>query len=179
MLKKEDYWWVHYKFTKNFYVEVEKCNWWNFVGGKPWNVQEIIRIEIIFLVRTDVLGSPPKYVALLQDKKIYTYYTENYGIFKSNVIDEIKYPPYSQIWRDHLLSISMKNQEKYDDGYFVCLYPFNNKECRSGIKNYVNKFLQNLEASFFEIYVEKFIEIIKNHMEDRGKKVFDRYVKGL
>ena len=112
-------------------------------------------------------------------KKIYTYYTENYGIFKSNVIDEIKYPPYSQIWRDHLLSISMKNQEKYDDGYFVCLYPFNNKECRSGIKNYVNKFLQNLEASFFEIYVEKFIEIIKNHMEDRGKKVFDRYVKGL
>jgi hypothetical protein len=37
---------------------------------KAGNVQELIRIEIVFLVRTGVLGNSPKYVALLQDKNI-------------------------------------------------------------------------------------------------------------
>jgi hypothetical protein len=33
------------------------------------------------MVRTDVLGSPPKYVALLQDKRIYTYFREVFELY--------------------------------------------------------------------------------------------------
>ncbi|MDR1588434.1 MAG: hypothetical protein LBS57_13355 [Treponema sp.] len=113
----------------------------------------------------------------IQYKKI----TESCGLFKPGIINEIKKPPYSQIWRDHLLSISLKNGEgkKYNNGYFVYLYPFNNSECRSGIEGYMN-FLEKPETSIFELYVEDFIKIMdKNIGEDWVKELFDRYIKGL
>jgi hypothetical protein len=139
------------------------------------------------------LGIEAKYVETLTEEsnekaeynfnrhKQYKEITENCGLFKPNIINEIKKPPYSQIWRDHLLSISLKNGKGriYDNGYFVYLYPFNNSECRSGIKSYMD-FLEKPETSIFELYAEDFIRIIgKNINEDWAKELFDRYIKGL
>jgi hypothetical protein len=139
------------------------------------------------------LGIETKYVETLREETVekaennfkrhiqYKRITENCGIFNPKVIGEIKKPPYSQIWRDHLLSISLKNGENkiYDGGYFVFLYPLNNSECYSGIKGYMN-FLQNPEESIFELYVEDLIKIIKKYInEDWANELFDRYIKGL
>jgi hypothetical protein len=139
------------------------------------------------------LGIEAKYVETLQEEKPeiaennynrhpqYKEITENCGLFKPNVINKIKKPPYSQIWRDHLLSISLKygKGKIYDNGYFVYLYPFNNSECRSGIKGYMN-FLEKPETNIFELYVEDFIKIIeKNINEEWTKELFDRYINGI
>jgi hypothetical protein len=143
--------------------------------------------------RKSFLGIEVKYVETLTEEPLktaeynfkrhpqYKKITENCGLFKPDVINNIKKPPYSQIWRDHLLSISLKNGKGkiYDDGYFVYLYPFNNSKCHSGIKGYMN-FLKNPETSIFELYIEDFIKIIdKNINENWTKELFDRYIKGL
>ena len=111
----------------------------------------------------------------------YKEITETCGLFKPDVIDEIRKPPYSQIWRDHLLSISLKNCENkiYNNGYYVFLYPLNNSECHSGIKGYM-EFLKNPEESIFELYIEEFIKTIKKYItEDWANELFDRYIEGL
>ena len=139
------------------------------------------------------LGIETKYAETLKEEsneqaelnfknhKQYKEITENCGLFKPEAINTIKYPPYSQIWRDHLLSISLKNDEgkMYNNGYFVYLYPFNNYECHSGVKSYMD-FLPNPETSFFEIYVEDLIKSIhKNIKEEWTEELVDRYIKGL
>jgi hypothetical protein len=139
------------------------------------------------------LGIETKYVETLSEESNeqaeynfnrhiqYRKITESCGLFKPEITNEIKKPPYSQIWRDHLLSISLKNGKgkKYNNGYFVYLYPFNNSECRSGIKGYMN-FLEKPETNIFELYVEDFIKIMdKNIDEDWVKELFDRYINGL
>jgi hypothetical protein len=139
------------------------------------------------------LGIETKYVETLKEESNeqaernvrnhnqYKEITKRSGLFKPEAINKIMYPPYSQIWRDHLLSISLKNGEgkMYNNGYFVYLYPFNNSECRLGIKEYM-KYLLNPEISIFEIYVEDIIKIIQKYInEDWTKELFDRYIKGL
>ncbi|MDR2132236.1 MAG: hypothetical protein LBP30_02695 [Clostridiales Family XIII bacterium] len=138
------------------------------------------------------LGIEGKYAEALREESMaqseinyenhiqYKQITESCGLFKPEIINEIKKPPYSQMWRDHLLSISLKNSEsKYNNGYFVYLYPFNNLECRTGIKNYL-LFLQDPEKSVFEIYVEDLIRAIqKNVNKDWTNELCDRYIKGL
>jgi hypothetical protein len=151
------------------FIEYEKDNKKSFLG---------IELKYVETLREETDEKAEKnFKRHIQYKEI----TESCGLFNQNVIDDIKRPPYSQIWRDHLLSISLKNGEGkiYDNGYFVYLYPFNNSECRFGIKNYMN-FLQNPGTNIFELYVEDFINAIcKNINEDWVKELFDRYIKGL
>jgi hypothetical protein len=139
------------------------------------------------------LGIEGKYVEKLREEsnedaennfkrhRQYKEITESCGLFNSDVINKIKKPPYSQIWRDHLLSISLKNGENkiYSKGYFVFLYPLHNSECNSGIKSYMN-FLKKPQESIFEIYVEDIIKIIQKYInENWPNELFDRYIKGL
>jgi hypothetical protein len=139
------------------------------------------------------LGIEGKYVETLREESIeqseinyknhiqYKQITESCGLFKPKIINEIKKPPYSQIWRDHLLSISLKNSKNklYNNGYFVYLYPFNNSDCRTGIKNYM-LFLQDPEESIFEIYVEDLIKAIRRNVnKDWANELYDRYIRGL
>lgn len=150
-------------------------------------------IEYIKDDRKSFLSIETKYVETLSEESSetaernfkrhlkYRQITETCGLFKPDVINDIKIPPYSQMWRDHLLSISLKNGEGkiYNNGFFVYLYPFNNFECRSGIKNYLN-FLLKPETNIFEIYLEDLIKtIVKNVNEDWVKELSDRYIKGL
>jgi hypothetical protein len=111
----------------------------------------------------------------------YRTITENCGLFQPGIIDGIKKPPFSQIWRDHLLSISLKNGEGklYNNGYFVLLYPSNNSEWSFAMKNYMN-FLKNPETSLFELHIEDIIKSIKKHINEHwSNDLFDRYINGL
>jgi len=111
-----------------------------------------------------------------QYKKI----TEDSDLFKPNIIEYIKKPPYSQIWRDHLLSISLK-YKNYKNGYFVFLCPFNNTECHTGITDYMKIFLNNPEESIFVLFVEDLIKTIKKEYVDNpwANELYNRYIKGL
>jgi hypothetical protein len=138
-----------------------------------------------------ILGIEVKYSENLKEEKAktaesrfkknlrYKEITETCGLFMPNAIDEIRKPPYSQIWRDHLLSISLKSVQNYNNSYYVYLYPSNNPECCCGIKKYMN-FLKNPQESIFELYLEDFVEAIKKYViEPWADELFYRYIEGL
>lgn len=59
-------------------------------------------------------------------------------VFNPDYYSELEELPQFQIWRDHLLAVAMCKSfpDKYDEGVFMFLSPFSNKNCRTGIKNY-------------------------------------------
>ncbi len=60
----------------------------------------------------------------------------NGEIFKPDSIELLSKPPLCQIWRDHLLAISVLGNRVYDEGIFVFLYPKGNIQCEHGVKMY-------------------------------------------
>lgn len=57
-------------------------------------------------------------------------------VFEMDKIEEMAHAPKFQIWRDHLLALSMLQNNLYDEGFFLFLYPKQNEECRVGVKEY-------------------------------------------
>lgn len=57
-------------------------------------------------------------------------------IFDMDSIEEMAQAPKFQIWRDHLLALSMLQADLYDEGFFLFLYPYQNAECREGFHEY-------------------------------------------
>jgi hypothetical protein len=86
-------------------------------------------------------------------------------------------PPLSQIWRDHLLSIATK--QDYDDGFFVFLFPSENKECQNGVDSYLLNLKTNDEKinGFYPRHVDDFIlELQKMYDTEWVKELRERYV---
>lgn len=119
------------------------------------------------------LGIEVKYVESLKEesnaqatknwekhKKRYTELTIEKSIFIADSIPKLKLPPLSQIWRDHLLAISL--QKDYDEGFFVFLYPSQNKECQTGVDNYKKYLASNNEMQnyFCPRHLEEFINVL-------------------
>jgi hypothetical protein len=80
--------------------------------------------------------------------------------FLPNSIDGLRMIPVSQIWRDHMLSIALK--QKKDEGFFVFLYPSKNDQCQMGVDLY-KKYLicddENVHG-FCPRYLEDFIDAL-------------------
>jgi PD-(D/E)XK nuclease superfamily len=101
-------------------------------------------------------------------------------IFKSNAIDTISKIPLSQIWRDHLLSLATR--KIYDEGFFVFLFPKQNKECQAGVDAY-QKFLvgnnSNEELTgFFPRYLDDFILTLKEMHHVKWTEELDKRYLG-
>lgn len=82
-------------------------------------------------------------------KDDYTKMTFDSNLFKSNSLEKLRLAPVAQIWRDHLLAWNMK--QDYYDGFFVFLYPYENKECKNGVDEYL-KYLINDDESITRFY---------------------------
>jgi len=87
----------------------------------------------------------------------YTKMTIDSNFFKPNTIEKLRLAPIAQIWRDHLLAWNMKHD--YFNGFFVFLYPFENKECRNGVDIYKEYLSSNDEriTKFYPRDLTKFI----------------------
>ena len=157
--------------TFDVFIEYEKNNEKSFLGI------EVKYSEDLGKGNEKVKEKEKRY--FIVHKQEYTKTTETCGLFKPDVIDGIRKPPYSQIWRDHLLAIKLKSVQNYTNGYFVFLYPSNNAECKEGIEGYMD-FLKNPEESIFELHLEDFIKTIKEKInEDWANELFHRYIEGL
>ena len=110
-------------------------------------------------------------------KEIYATLTESCKIFKPDSIEQLKQPPLSQIWRDHLLSIATK--QDYDEGFFVFLFPTKNTQCQNGVDNY-KKFLftDNEELTgFYARHLDVFIKTLRGlHNIEWTKELEERYL---
>lgn len=103
------------------------------------------------------------------------------GLFSEESFNILERLPVFQIWRDHLLAVSMCKAfpEKYDEGVFLFLAPYSNPNCRKGVEAY-NKLLLNPEgigSHFCHAWLEEYIEtldIVFN--EDWTKEMKIRYL---
>lgn len=59
-------------------------------------------------------------------------------IFEMDKIEEMSHAPRFQIWRGHLLALSLLQNNLYDEGFFLMLYPYRNEECRAGVSEYID-----------------------------------------
>lgn len=107
------------------------------------------------------------------------------GLFAETSCEELEQLPAFQIWRDHLLAVSMCKAfpEKYDEGVFLFLAPYSNKNCRDGVVKYKNLLLNpevSLDSHFCYAWLEEYIETLdKVFGEDWTKDMKTRYLGDL
>lgn len=91
------------------------------------------------------------------------------GLFADKNFGELEKLPLFQIWRDHLLAVSMCKafSEDYDEGVFLFLAPYSNQKCRDGVKMYTDLLLKSegVDSHFCHAWLEEYIETLD--------KVFD------
>ncbi|MBS1500333.1 MAG: hypothetical protein JST41_14355 [Bacteroidetes bacterium] len=114
-------------------------------------------------------------------KARYEHLTEAYGVFAPNVVDVLRRPPMSQIWRDHLLSIALLHHadRKYDEGCFVFLFPSLNKQCQEGVNEYAKYLASHDEnvSGFCPRHLEQFIHTVADHYNtDWSNELRSRYL---
>lgn len=105
------------------------------------------------------------------------------GIFVEGSFKILEKLPAFQIWRDHLLAVSMIKAlpEKYDEGVFLFLAPYSNKNCRDGVEKYSNLLLKDegVDAQFCHAWLEEYMEALdKVFDEDWTKDMKKRYFGG-
>jgi hypothetical protein len=111
----------------------------------------------------------------------YEQLTEGYGVFIPNVINTLRRPPMSQIWRDHLLSLALlrHSDRKYDEGCFVFLFPSLNKQCQDGVNEYAKYLASDDEKinGFCPRHLEQFIHTVADHYNtDWSNELRSRYL---
>jgi len=113
-------------------------------------------------------------------KNIYDQVAEISEIFKKEKYLELRQKPIQQIWRDHLLSISMyKSNSDYENGFFVFLFPKNNIKCKNAVELYKETLVSTDESiiGFYDIIIEDFVDIVSEITNDKWVADFiDRYL---
>jgi hypothetical protein len=106
----------------------------------------------------------------------YKDFTIKSGMFKT--WGHLKHSNLNQIWRDHLLSLSMikkyNKSGEYEDGYFALLYPKENITWKNLINKYKKDCLNNTH-NVLEIHLENLINKIKKHHE-WADELLERYM---
>lgn len=129
-------------------------------------------------------GIEVKYAEELNDepathKKSYVSISKKSEIFEMSNLPRLKQKPIQQIWRDHLLTLSLfVTNNDYIIGDFIYLYPSENLNCKSAIEKYISTFNESTDAYFKPLTIEKLVKTIKNHCSDKWIIDFEnRYLK--
>lgn len=96
-------------------------------------------------------------------------------LFAETNYGELEQLPAFQIWRDHLLAVSMCKafSEKYDEGVFLFLAPYSNEKCRDGVKRYRNLLLNHddsIDSHFCNAWLEEYIETLDKVFDEEWTK---------
>lgn len=112
------------------------------------------------------IGIEVKYAEDMKDKPSshkdkYDEVAQRSGIFDKNNYDKLKQKPIQQIWREHLLCLSII-QNQHIDGKYLFIYPQDNIQCENAIKQYKECLKSDVENTYFiAITLEKIIETIR------------------
>lgn len=95
------------------------------------------------------------------EDSIYNILTNTSGLYRKEIIQILKTDEYRQVWRNHLLGISMLNKNHGDSRFenftSIILYPEGNDHFRNLIPAYRNFLNRGHESSFIGITYEEFI----------------------
>jgi len=108
----------------------------------------------------------------------YIKLSQQSNIFKTGAIDYLKNQPLQQVWRDHLLAIS--TLKDYDTGFFVFLYPKDNKDCERVVTDYEKYLLSDTSnCRFVPETIETYLKVLSNcskadWIKDFSKRYLDQ-----
>jgi len=155
-------------------------------SGKYTNDNSAFDVFIEYMNNRDekcFFGIEVKYAENLNDKPSshkneYEVVADKSMIFRKESIDSLKEKPIQQIWRDHLLALSMfKKSNDYKIGDFIYLYPSENKNCRIGVEKYKETFKESVESYFKPLTLEKLVGVVKKYCADNWINEFEnRYL---
>ncbi|OCW92361.1 hypothetical protein A9168_16420 [Macellibacteroides sp. HH-ZS] len=155
-------------------------------SGKYTNDNSAFDVFIEYMNNRDekcFFGIEVKYAENLNDKPSshkneYEVVADKSMIFRKESIDSLKEKPIQQIWRDHLLALSMfMKSNDYKIGDFIYLYPSENKNCRIGIEKYKETFKESVESYFKPLTLEKLVGVVKKYCADNWINEFEnRYL---
>lgn len=99
------------------------------------------------------------------------------GIFRTDMLNDLKYTSIQQLWRDHLLAGSMFiTNSDYDRGDFIVLYPDGNVQCQKAIEKYQQTFKSD-KNFFIPLTLEKFHRNLSKVSQAEWVTAFyDRYL---
>lgn len=134
------------------------------------NQQCFFGIEVKYA--EDLSDAPAKH------KEVYATIAEKSGVFEMKNLPRLKEKPLQQIWRDHLLALSLFiTNNDYAIGDFIYLYPSGNLNCEVGVEAYKTTLNEVGETYFKPLIMEKIVETIKSHCSDKWIVDFeDRYL---
>lgn len=96
-----------------------------------------------------------------KEDSIYNLLTKTSGLYKNEFTQILKTDEYRQVWRNHLLGVSMINKSYVDSRFehftSIILYPEGNDHFRNLIPAYRNFLNRGHESSFIGITYEEFI----------------------
>lgn len=155
-------------------------------SGKYTNDNSAFDVFIEYMNNRDekcFFGIEVKYAENLNDKPSshkneYEVVADKSMIFRKESIDSLKEKPIQQIWRDHLLALSMfMKSNDYKIGDFIYLYPSENKNCRIGVEKYKETFKESVESYFKPLTLEKLVGVVKKYCADNWINEFEnRYL---
>jgi hypothetical protein len=129
------------------------------------------------------LGIEVKYAEHLKDnpsthKERYEEISKESGFFDLSHLEKLKEKPIQQIWRDHLLTLSLFISNKdYFRGDFIYLFPSENTECVNALAIYERTFLPKMENYFKPLTIERIVGLLKEHSTEKWITEFeDRYL---
>jgi hypothetical protein len=110
-------------------------------------------------------------------KDRYIQLTNSSNFFKPNTIEQLQLTPIAQMWRDHLLSFNMTDENI--SGSFIFLYPFDNVECNEGVLSYQKLLISDNEeqTKFYPRDLAKFIRTLYEiHKTKWTQQLVERYL---
>jgi hypothetical protein len=134
-----------------------------------------------------------KYSENLKDKPStpktrYNGITIESGLFKPDSLEILQQRPIQQIWRDHLLSLAhlRHKKERFDEAFFIYLFPKKNLECQLAVNHYtmqfksydpVTKTYDEKATGFYIRYLDDFIVKLRQLVQDNWtKELIERYL---
>ena len=120
-----------------------------------------------------------------QETSIYYTLTEKIGLYRKEIVPELKNDKYRQVWRNQLLGESMTRKNHPDSKYeyftSIILYPGGNDHFKELVPVYKGFLTPGHEKSFMGITYEEFIDAAANLTEDKdflrwAQYLTDRYV---
>lgn len=109
-------------------------------------------------------------------KSRYVEIAKMMSCFKSDCMPKfLEVKSLHQIWRDHLLAGIHRITDKFEDGFFVFLYPEGNEYCKEAVEEYQGCLFKR--EAFAAWTIEKFVNELGNHSSVAWiDKFFDRYL---
>lgn len=97
------------------------------------------------------------------------------GCFEAAQMGCLKAKPLQQIWRDHLLALSLLHTGLFGDGFFVFLSPQDNLACSQAVSRY--RQCLTCQSSFVHWTLESIVQTIQMFVKEPWiTEFFDRYL---